>query len=192
VGLAGAGVGGGGAVALKHDAGLPAGDPHKVALGTTLGEPLMSEGMAQLVGVQSREARSGATTAQHHHQPLISESALLPQPQPRQGGMLVADASAQVAVQRLAGPAAKRQGPLAAALAEDQEDIEVKVDIVKGKADHLGTAGTGVQQQHDQRGVAAALEAVAGADAKQPLRPSSGTIGTGLSGTIGGFIRAIG
>src|SRR6266536_4060664 len=96
--------------------------------------------------------------------------------------MLVADASAKVAVERLAGPLAKGQSALTAALTEDQEDVEVKVDIVKGEADHLGAAGAGVQQQHDERGVAAPLDGVAGADAKQPLEAVLGHDRDGLVG----------
>ena len=53
VGLAGAGVSGRGAVALEHRAGLPAGQAHQVRLTTALGEPLMSERVAELVWVQS-------------------------------------------------------------------------------------------------------------------------------------------
>jgi hypothetical protein len=37
--------------------------------------------------------------------------------------------------------------------------------------DPLGAAGPGVQQQHDQRGVAAGLEALADASLEQPLEP---------------------
>jgi hypothetical protein len=57
---------------------------------------------------------------------------------------------------------------------------------------HLGPAGAGVQQQHEQRGVAAGLEGVPAQARNSRLRPSSATMGTGLSGTIGRFIRAIG
>ena len=53
MGLAGAGVSGRGAVALEHRAGLPAGQAHQVRLATALGEPLVSERVAELVWVQS-------------------------------------------------------------------------------------------------------------------------------------------
>ncbi len=49
VGFTGAGVGGRGAVPLEHRAGLPASDAHEVGLGAGLGEPLMREGVPELV-----------------------------------------------------------------------------------------------------------------------------------------------
>jgi hypothetical protein len=52
--LAGAGVGGRGAVAAKHLAGLPAGQAHEVGFAATLGEPGVREGAAELVRVQTR------------------------------------------------------------------------------------------------------------------------------------------
>jgi hypothetical protein len=60
VGLAGASIGGRGAVALEHGAGLPAGDAHEIDLSTTLGEPLVREGVPELVRVQPRKTRLGA------------------------------------------------------------------------------------------------------------------------------------
>jgi hypothetical protein len=50
VSFAGAGIGGRGAVALQHDAGLPAGDAHEVHLAAALGEPRMREGVPEPVG----------------------------------------------------------------------------------------------------------------------------------------------
>jgi hypothetical protein len=51
-----------------------------------------------------------------------------------------------------------RQRPRAAALAQDPHDPLVQVDIVQGHADALGPAHPGVDQQQDDRGVAAAGE----------------------------------
>src|SRR6266508_3018662 len=48
-GFTGAGVGGRGAVPLEHRAGLPASDAHEVGLGAALGEPLVREGVPELV-----------------------------------------------------------------------------------------------------------------------------------------------
>jgi hypothetical protein len=53
VGLPGALVGGGGAVAVQHRGGVPAGDAHQVGLLPTGGEPLMAERVAELVWVQA-------------------------------------------------------------------------------------------------------------------------------------------
>jgi hypothetical protein len=45
VGLAGAFVGGRGAIASQHGPGLPTGQPHQVGLAPALGEPLVGEGV---------------------------------------------------------------------------------------------------------------------------------------------------
>jgi hypothetical protein len=50
VGFAGALVGGRGTVAVRHGAGAPAGHAYEVGLAAALGEPLMGEGVAKLVG----------------------------------------------------------------------------------------------------------------------------------------------
>src|SRR6266487_2476170 len=132
--FAGAGVGSRGAIALKHGAGLPAGDPHEVGLATTPGEPLVRE-VSELMRVAPWEARLRAATAQQIHQPPSSEAALLPEAEPRQSGVLVGGAGAQVAVQRLASLAPKRQGPLATALAEHHLGQVVAEECVWGHLD---------------------------------------------------------
>ena len=83
----------------------------------------MGEGVPELVRVQPGEACLRAATPQHLHQPPLGQAALQAQPQPRQLGILVTGAGAQVAVQRLPCLATERQGPLAAALAEHQQYV---------------------------------------------------------------------
>jgi hypothetical protein len=56
-----------------------------------------------------------------------------------------------------------------AALAEHADHVVLEVDAVQAHADELGAARTGVDQQHDQRGVAAGLEVLASADGQEPL-----------------------
>jgi hypothetical protein len=108
---------------------------------------------------------------QHHHQPRVGEPTLLAEPEPGQPRVLVPGPGPQVSVECLPGLAAERQQALAAALAQHHQHIEVQIDVVQGEADHLFTAGAGVQQQHDQGGVAAGLEAAARARLEQPLQP---------------------
>ena len=50
MGVAGAGVGGAGAVAGHHRPRSPPGQAHQVDLGAALGKPLVGEGVAELVG----------------------------------------------------------------------------------------------------------------------------------------------
>ena len=66
VGLPGAFVGRGGAVARHHGPGTPSGQPHQVALGPAGGEPLVGEGVSELVKVDAlREARCPRTAPEY-------------------------------------------------------------------------------------------------------------------------------
>jgi hypothetical protein len=58
VSVAGAGVGGAGAVAGHHRPGPPPGQAHQINFGAALGKPLVSEGMAELVGGAPSGGRS--------------------------------------------------------------------------------------------------------------------------------------
>jgi hypothetical protein len=87
---------------------------------------------------------------------------------------------------------AERQRPLAAALAEHQQHVQVAVHIRELETGELTAAGAGVQQQRDDGCVPAGSKPLPAQTASSRRRPSSGTTGTGCSGTIGGFIRAIG
>jgi hypothetical protein len=82
MGLTSPRVRGRGAVALQHRAGLPAGQAHQVGLPTALGQPLMGEGVPQLVGVQARQASLLTAAPQHLHQAPSGQPALQPKPQP--------------------------------------------------------------------------------------------------------------
>src|SRR5829696_6601727 len=65
VGVAGAGVGGGGAVAGEHLAGAPPGDAHQVGLVAARAEPLVGEGVPEHVWVEVRDTSlPGATVEQ--------------------------------------------------------------------------------------------------------------------------------
>ena len=129
MGLAGPGVRGRSAVALQHGAGLPAGQAHQVGLPAAFGQPLVREGVAQLVWVQAGQASLLAAASQHLHQAPSGQPAVQPKPQPGQRGVLVASPGAKVAVQGGAGLVAERQRPLAAALAEHQQHVQVEVDV---------------------------------------------------------------
>jgi hypothetical protein len=56
---------GGGTVALEHRPGPPAGDAHEVGLVAALGEPGVGEAVAELVGMQARDAGRLAAAVQH-------------------------------------------------------------------------------------------------------------------------------
>jgi hypothetical protein len=65
VGVAGAGVGGAGAVAGHHRPRSPPGQAQQIQFGAALGEPLVGEGVAELVGVQA--GQPGLPTAAFEH-----------------------------------------------------------------------------------------------------------------------------
>jgi hypothetical protein len=71
-------------------------------------------------------------------------------------------------------PYRKKKRPLAAALAEHQQHVQVEVQVGHLGAHQLGAARPHVDQQQDQRGVAAVLEALAGAGGQQPAQPILG------------------
>jgi hypothetical protein len=62
------------------------------------------------------------------------------------------------------------------------QHVQVQVEVIQGEPGHLGAAGAGIQQQHQQRGIATGLEAAAGADREQALEGISGHDRDGLVG----------
>ncbi len=99
---------------------------------------------------------------------------------------------AQIAIRGEGGLAAERQLPSPAAFAEHRGDLVVEVEVGGLEGGGLAAAGAGVQEVHDQGGVAAGVEVLAAQVASSRRRLSSGTSGTGCSGTIGGRMHAIG
>jgi hypothetical protein len=168
VGLTGAGVGGRGAVPLQHRTGPPPGQAHQVGLSPALGEPLMREGVAELMRVQVRQAGLAAATPKHLDQTPGGQAALEPQPQPRQDRVLVPGPNTKVAIEDDRRRTPERQGASPPALAKDERDVQVEVEVDDPEAGDLAAAGAGVQQEGDQGGIAAGLEALAAAGGQQP------------------------
>ena len=90
VSLACPSIGCGGTIALKHRAGLPARQTHQVRLAASPGEPLVGEGVAELVRVEAGQVSLPATAIEHLHQAPLGQPALVAQPSPLQGNILVA------------------------------------------------------------------------------------------------------
>jgi hypothetical protein len=82
--------------------------------------------------------------------------------------VLVAGADPQVAVEGDRGLVPERQRPLATTLAQNQEYVQLQVDVGQLQAGQLGPARASVEQEHEQGGVAAVLEALPGAGREQP------------------------
>src|SRR6266498_1595723 len=127
VGFTGAGVGGRGAIALQHDAGLPAGDAHEVDLTAALGEPRVREGVPELVRTQPIDPRLLAAAANQLVEAELRQRALLAEPEVFGRGVRVLGADAKVAVERDRRLPPERQCPLPSTLAEYRCDVEVEV-----------------------------------------------------------------
>jgi hypothetical protein len=72
---------------------------------------------------------------------------------------------------RSARSCAVGQCAFAAALAQHQQHVQVLVEVDECAAHQLVLAGAGVEQEHDQRGVSAGVEALAVACLEQPAQP---------------------
>src|SRR6266511_3856120 len=161
---AGAGVGGGGGVAAQHLGGVPAGKAHEVGLVAAVGAPAMGEGVAEHVGMQALDTGLDAAPADDLGDATAGERASLAEPQRLQARVGVARANAEIAVEGLAGLVAERQSARSTALAGHMDHIEVMVDVLGSDLGELLQARTGVQEQGQDRGVAALVEAAALAD----------------------------
>jgi hypothetical protein len=88
--------------------------------------------------------------------------------------------------------APERQGTFPAALAQDKRDAQIEVEVDDPQAGDVAAAGAGVQQDGDEAVSRRASKPSPAHAASSRRSASSGTTGKGLSGTIGGFMRAIG
>jgi hypothetical protein len=132
--------------------------------------------------MQPGKAHLLAAAPQHLDEVPRGEPPAEAEPQPGKGGVLVTGASPQVAVQRQGGLAAERQRPLATALAKHQQHVQVEVEVGHPGTHQLGAAGSHVDQQQDQRGVAAVLEALALTGGQQSAQAVLGDDRDGLLG----------
>ena len=85
---------------MQHRAGLLAGQPHQICLAAAFGEPLVGEGVAKLMRMQTREPGFPAAALKHPHQAPLCQPPAETDPEPRQVGVLVTVTDTQVAVQR--------------------------------------------------------------------------------------------
>ena len=109
------------------------------------------------------------------------------------GGVRVTVAHAEVAVEGRGGLHAIRARPRATAFADDERHLGVAVKIGDGHPDQLAGPHPGGDQHPDHGDVAAGHRSPCPSHAASSLRSwSSATTGTSSSGTLGGFILAIG
>jgi hypothetical protein len=130
----------------------------------------VGEGVPELVWMQIGNTGLLAPALKQVANAVLGQRATLPQPQRLQMGELVTAPDWQIAVERHSGLPAERQRALAAALAEYPDHVVLEVDPVQPHVDQLGMARAGVDEEHDQRGVAAGLKVLAGTDHQEPLK----------------------
>jgi Transposase/Domain of unknown function (DUF4188) len=158
---------GGGTVAGEHRPGPPAGDAHEVGLVATLGEPGVGEGVAELVGMKARDAGLLAAAVQHVAKPVFGPWASLAEPQPLLVRVLVGCAHAEVPVECSGGLVTEGNGPLPPALAAHVDHVVLEAHVTDAEAEQLVAASAGVEQEHDDGGVAARDEVPARAGVEQ-------------------------
>jgi hypothetical protein len=73
-----------GPISVKHRATAPSQDPHELVIAPALGAPLMGEGMAELVRMQTGDARLLAAPLHNHGEGWSHKAALLTEPEIRQ------------------------------------------------------------------------------------------------------------
>jgi hypothetical protein len=117
--------------------------------------------------------------------PGLVEAAPALDPQPGLVGVGVAAAEAEVAVHGHRRFAAEGAGPLPAALAEDEGDVLVEVEVVEAHAEQLAPAHPGVGQEADDGLVPAVLEILAGAVGEELAQVVLAEDGDGLFGDLG-------
>ncbi len=93
----------------------------------------------------------------------VAESASLAEPQPRLASVWPPGSCSQIAVQALAGLVAEVTGPWSTALAQDDRDVLVEVDVLDPEPGQLATTHPGVEEEPNDRVIAALLEAGPGA-----------------------------
>nr|WP_241895735.1 hypothetical protein [Jatrophihabitans sp. GAS493] len=98
----------------------------------------------------------------------------------------------QISAQRVGGLRPERAGTVAPALADNERDLMLEVDVLDAQYAQLPRPHPGVEQQPDHRSVTTVLEGVALARNQQCRQRRIVRIGTGCSGTDGGLIRSIG
>ena len=86
-------------ITSDHRAGPPPRDPHEVPLVAATGEPLMSKGVAELMGVDASQASLKRPTAHDLTDAGIGQPPLVSQPERRARVGLVAVSSPDVTVQ---------------------------------------------------------------------------------------------
>lgn len=119
-------------VPVEHLSTTPSGKSHEVTLVPALGQPGVSEGMAELVGVDRAKPGLPAPALHHLKHPGVRQASLLAQPQPGQPCIGSAGTFPQVTVYRLAILGAEWAGPRSGAFADDAGDVLIEVDVLLG------------------------------------------------------------
>ena len=129
---------------------------------------------------------------EHLAQPRVRHASLPAEPEPRFLRMVMPSTRAEVAVEVPSHSIAEGSGSWPTPLAHDESDTDVQVQVFHPQVHELGRSNAGVDQESDHRRVPALLVATPLAGLSNSRNSSSLSTGTGVSGTVGGFMRVIG
>ena len=120
---------GGSGVASQHVARTPSGQLHQIRFSSSLCQPFVREGVAELMRMDSFNSCFTGPAPQHLRDARVGEMPLLAQPQPRPVAILVTCPLAQIAVERLDSVSPHGECTVPPPLAADVQLIEVDVNV---------------------------------------------------------------
>jgi hypothetical protein len=147
-------------VAVHHLPTAPTGEPHEISLGAAFGEPLVGEGVSELVRVQVLEARLSRSAPRHLAEPARRQWPAASKPERFGVSLGVRSADPEVPIEGLRGavadPDIARSSPLRL---DEQERQLVEIYVLDAKPGDLREPRSGVDEHSDDRGVTSVLEA---------------------------------
>ncbi len=185
-------VSGAGAVPPDHRSGVPTGELHQVDLGATGRKPAVSEGVAEAVGVHIVHARLLPSSSHHVADAVRRHRSGTADPQRLEVCVSALGAKPHVAIDRLRGLAPEPAEPGTAILAEHNNHAVLEFEVLDLDADEIAGMHPGVSEQTDDCQVPAVSIELPLAGADDAAGSSSESTSGGITGTMGGRMRAIG
>lgn len=122
-----------GGIATDHCRRSPPHESHEVVLLASIDEPVVREGVPELVEVDPLDARLRGAALDHLPDPLATEGPGTAEPVVRPVGVGVAGAPAFVAAEGFGGPASEWARAHAVALAADEDNLLDVIDVGEAK-----------------------------------------------------------
>jgi hypothetical protein len=139
-------VGGGGGVTPDHFPRAPTGQPHQVVLLTAGGQPVVGEGVPELVRVHRWNPRVYAPPFQHLAHPRVGHTPLLAEPERRRVRGVVTTTETQVTAQRIRCLRPKGAGTVSPTFAEHQRNLMLEINVLHSQPAQLARSHAGVEE----------------------------------------------